>query len=321
MGAATVAAVVGAGASVFGAISGERSAAEGRRAQERALQDAKAAFANIAIPEIDDQMIELLAPELVGEYTPEEIQSMLLQDSLMKDVQADPEAVAAQKETADMFKELAEGGYTEADKALMRQVHRETGQMGKARRDAILSEMAQRGVLGSGMELAAQLKGEQDVANVASQESDRAIQQAQARAMQAAAQRGTLASQMRGQSFGEQAQSAQAQDAINKFNIANQQNVLSQNVGARNQAQLMNLQNKQALENQRAQLANQQQMYNKQLQQQKYENELARAQGISGAQTAQAQAAATQSQAGATMGAGMVGAGADLLGAFAGGGS
>jgi len=49
--------------------------------------------------------------------------------------------------------------------------------------------------------------------------------QAQSRALQALMQGGQLGGQIRQQDFGEQSEKAQAQDAINRFNTANRQQV------------------------------------------------------------------------------------------------
>jgi hypothetical protein len=56
----------------------------------------------------------------------------------------------------------------------MREINRDVNQQSRARQKSILNEMAQRGVLGSGMELAAQLKGEQADTSRAAEASDRA---------------------------------------------------------------------------------------------------------------------------------------------------
>lgn len=307
-------AVIGAGISLLGGAMGANSAKKARAAQQRYLNEMRQLYGMIDIPSIEDQQINLLPPELVGQMSPEEIQALTLGPAAMEDVAADPEAIASQEEALAQISELAEGGVTEADKATMREIRRDVGQSAKTRRDAILSEMAQRGVLGSGMELAAQLKGEQQATQTESEAADRAIQAAQARAMQALAQKGSMSGQMRSQSFGEEAARRQAEDAISRFNVANQQNIMAQNVAARNQAQLTNLQARQAIENERARLRNVQEQHNKALLQQQFQNEMAKAAGMSGAASAAAQAAGQQATGAAQMGAGMVSAGMGMVG-------
>lgn len=287
MGAVTAMAVVGVASAAMGAESSRKA---NRKAGQLAAQG-RAVFEGIEVPTIEEQKIILQNPALMGQYTPEQIQFMELNASAMEGVEADPEAVAQQEDALAKMAEVAEGGYTEGDKAGMRQINREVEQNAKARRDAILSEMAQRGVLGSGMELQAQLAGNQQAMQEEANASDRAMQQAQARALQAISQQGGMASQLRAQDVGEQTDKAKARDAINQFNTQNRQQLASQNVGNRNQAQMFNLQQRQAQEDARVAARNQEEMHNKGLRQQQYQNEMQRASGLAGQYNAQAQAA------------------------------
>lgn len=314
-------AIVGAGISTVSAISSSNAANRAAREQRNYINQMQQLYGNIDIPEIADQEVQFIGPELVGEMSPEELRSLELQRSSMEGVTADPEAVAKQQEALSQLSEIAEGGVTEADKATMREIRRDVGQSAKARRDAILANMAQRGVLGSGMELAAQLQGEQQAVQAESEAGDRAVQQAQARALQGLTRKGSLSSQMRGQSFGEQSDIAKAQDVIKRFNVQNQQNVMAQNIAARNQAQLQNLQARQSIENEQNRLRNLQEQQNKALIQQQYENEMAKAAGMSGAYSAGAKAAGQAAAGHAGAAAGAIGSGAGFLGQmFKGGG-
>ena len=78
--------------------------------------------------------------------------------------------------------------------------------------------MAQRGVGGSGVELAARLGANQASADRMSRESDTLVQQAQQRAMDAMMNQANLGGQIRSQDYGEQSNLASARDAMNKFN-------------------------------------------------------------------------------------------------------
>lgn len=278
--AAITSAIVGGAASVAGTVSAAKSAKKGREAQQEAMDKATKAFEGIRIPTIEEQRIILQYPELMGQYTPEQVEAMQLGVSAMEDVAARPETIQEQQEALQQISEVAEGGLTEADKAAMREIQRDVGQQARARQKSILSEMAQRGTLGSGMELAAQLKGEQQSIAESAEASDRAIQQAQARALEALTRKGTLASEMRSQEFGEQSDIARARDAIEKFNLANRQDISQQNIGERNRAQLLNLQARQAQEEARVSTANKMEEYNKALAQQQFQNQITRAQGM-----------------------------------------
>lgn len=314
MGVAT-AAVVGGAIMAGGAYMASREAQAGASAQRRAAEANRAAFQGVPIPTVEEQKIILQTPELMGQYTPEQQEAMQMSVSAMEDVSADKSTVDAQKSALEGISEVAKGGFTEGDKATAREINRDVNQQAQARQKAILNSMASRGVLGSGMELAAKLQGEQQSIEQASRAGDQLTQQAQSRALQALGQQGQLAGQMRTQQFGEGADIARARDTINQFNMQNRQNVANQNVNERNRAQTLNLQQKQSLEDQRAQLANQQDMYNKQLQQQEFANRRGITQDITGANTQVGNAENAAAQGRAAMWQGIAsGIGGGLMG-------
>ena len=284
MGVSTAAIVGAAVVSAGSAYMAGEQAKKGARAQKDAANAMLATFQGVPIPSIEDQKIILKSPELVGQYSPEQIQAMQMNVSAMEDVKADSQAVDSQKDALAQLSEIADGGMTEGDKAAAREVNREVNQQSVARRNAILNQMASRGVLGSGMELAAQLQGEQQSIDQASRAGDSLIQQAQARALQALGQQSSAASQLRSQSFGEQSDVARARDAINQFNTQNSQNVATMNTQNRNDAQQYNLNQRQNIENQRAALANQQEQYNKGLLQTQFANRMGQASQVANAQ-------------------------------------
>jgi hypothetical protein len=135
------------------------------------------------------------------------------------------------------------------------------------------------------MELAARLQGAQDSATRLSSAGDRLTQDARARALQALSQTGNMAGELRSQDFGEQEKIARARDAINQFNVQNQQQLQSRNISEQNRAQLANMQARQAMADSNLQLRNQEQQYNKGLQQQNFQNQMSKVGGQSGAAT------------------------------------
>jgi len=299
MGIVTAAAVIGGVAAVGSAVAGADAARRGGNAARRAAEYASRVFGDIAVPSIEEQQIILQTPELMGEYTPEQIEAMQMGVSAMEQVQTDPEAARLQEDALAKMSEVAEGGMTAGDEAAMREMQRDVGQSDVARRKSILNDMAQRGVLGSGMELAAQLQGQQESAESAAEASDRAIQQAQARSLAAMSQQGQMAGKLRAQDFGEKSDVARAKDAITEFNLANRQRVADTNIGERNRAQQANLAARQSLENTRAATQNRMEERNKALIQGRYDNEMSRAAAITGAQYQRAESTAKSAAAGA----------------------
>lgn len=263
-----------AGANIVGGLIGGNQAKKAAKQQAEAMARIQAMYDKIDLPSMEEQKAILERMAYEGDYSPELLEALGLGPSAMENVQADQQALDAQIETLNKMREISQGGLTEADEAAARQIQRKTDSADVARRKSILNEMAQRGVLGSGMELAAKLQGAQDSTQTQAEANDRLIQEAQARALQALTQTGGLSEQMRYQSFNEGSQKAQAKDAINKFNINNRQDISNQNVGNRNQAQLRNLGARQAISNANTGLSNEEQLYNKGLIQQNYQNQL-----------------------------------------------
>jgi hypothetical protein len=110
--------------------------------------------------------------------------------------------------------------------------------------------------------------------------------QAQQARMAALGQQGSMAAQMQGQGLQLAGQKASAADAIAQFNAQNRQNVAGRNLGER-----------QRIGEAGSATRNQEQMYNQALIQQRFQNEMAKATGVTGAQSALAQQ--MQQQAGA----------------------
>lgn len=307
-----------AASSVIGSLLGGNSAKKAAKQQAEAAARAEAMYSNINIPTMEEQKLLLDRYLYEGNFDPETLEALGLGPSAMESAQADQQSLDAQVDALNKLKETSDGGLTEGDLAAARQIQRKTDSSDIARRKSILNEMAQRGTLGSGMELAAKLQGAQDSTQNQAEANDRLIQEAQARALQALSQQGSLASNLRSQSFNEQSAKAQAKDAINKFNVANRQDISNQNVSNRNVAQERNLNARQALNNANVGIANTEQTSNKGLYQTQFGNQmdLANAKAGRAMATGQAQAGvdAARANMAATIGSGLANAG----GAFAG---
>lgn len=285
MGVATAAVVVGA-ISAYGANQAANARAAGDASAEQAAQSNKDIWANTQVPSIEEQQVILQTPSLMGQYTPEQQQAMQLGASQMTGVKADQNTIDAQNQALAGIGQIAQGGYSDSDKATAREVQRQVSTDAQARQNSILNSMAQRGVLGSGEELAARLAGNQQSVNQMSSAGDTLTANAQARALQALGQQGTLGSSINAQQFNQRSQVAQAQDRINQFNTQNQQNVNNTNVANNNYGQQYNLQQKQAIENQRAANANTQQLHNTGLYQTQFNNDIQKNNGLTGANVA-----------------------------------
>lgn len=306
---AAVVAGVGAAVAIGGGIAGAKMAEDAQKDAARAQMDlghqAEQNYKDIPIPTVSEQMIQLERIKSAGNLTPEQETAVNLAESELQKVQADPTDRQAQLNALASLQKLGETGMTDMDRAALNQVMNSVNNQEKANREALLQNYRARGMAGSGTELAATLAGNQAATQSAADQGFNVAAQAQQRALQAIQAGGQLGGQMENQAFSEDVAKAQAQDAINKFNAQNQQEVLGRNVQRANYANERNLTNQQQINEANTNLANQQEVYNKGLQQTRFGNELQIAQGKNAGLLQQANAAALEGKAGADFGAGI----------------
>ena len=156
--------------------------------------------------------------------------------------------------------------------------------------------MAARGQGGSGAELTAQLMAGQNAADLASEQSDSLMAQAQQRALQALGESANQASNIRGQDFSIANTKAQALDERNKFLQQNAIDRQQRNVGSLNNAQLANLQEQQRIADANTAMKNQELQRQAEAAAQNYRDKLAAAQAKANAYTGQQQYYQAQAQ-------------------------
>jgi hypothetical protein len=261
----------------------------------------------IDLPDIEKMRLALEAPELVGQLVAEEVGP-----SALEDISTDPRLAGAQLEALRAMQERSETGLTQTDKYDIEEALGMAAGQERAQRASIEQEMARRGMGDSGQSLMMKLQAQQASANQGRKASMDTARQAAQQKQAALQQMGQMAGQMEGSQFNRQAQVASAKDRIAAANAANRYQTSAQNLAAR-----------QAIANQRAALANQQQMYNKGLQQQQFQNELAKTGAIGGATGQMAgmyqNQAQAQAQADASTISSLAGLGSAYLGAQDGG--
>lgn len=273
------------GAPIAGSLIGQAMSSGDREAAEQARAKALQEILGIHVPDIKSQEIALADVGQVGELRPEMEQDILAGPSRFETISVDPRLKEAQMRALQELEEIGSaGGLRPEDQALLNQSRREVARDDRARRDSVLQNMAARGLGGSGMELAAQLASNQAAAERQSQESDRTGALASQRALEAIMNSGQLGGSIRGQDFSEQAQAAQAADAISQFNTANRLSLQARNMGARNQAQQRNLTEQQRVADTNVGQRNQETVTNKGLLQQQFSNQMARGQAAAGQQ-------------------------------------
>lgn len=269
------AAIGGVAGGLIGLFSGDDNSDQITAEQKQAL----AAIDAVQDPGLKQATFERYVS--AGVITPQMEQTISQAPSAMTGIKTDPALQQAQMGALAKLQSMGNGGLQAQDLAALSQAQRASDQDAQAKQAQIMQEMQQRGQGGSGSELISRLMGAQQGADRLSQQ-DMSIQaQASQRALQSIMNAGQLGGQIQAQSFNQQAQQAAAQDAINKFNAANAQQVAGQNTNRTNYGQQYNLQNLQNIMNSNTGLANQEQMYNNNIRQLNYNDQLGLAQAKS----------------------------------------
>lgn len=286
-------------------------------AAKRALQQAQQAFGNIPVP----TAAQLSLPELqqyvqAGILTPAQAQAALQQGNAYNDIKVDPSSMMAEQDVLGKLKGVADaGGMTPEMQAQLTEALNQTQTQERGANASILDQMAQRGIPTSLMGTAAQLANSGNESQNANLTATQAAGQAEANAINAMMNEGNLASTIHGQNYGEEANKAAAQNAINQWNAGATNTANLTNAGYQQQSNEYNTQNKQNTANANTGLANQRTQYNAQVPETVFQNNITKANGQAGinqAQSNQAMQAGNQ-----TMGlyGALIGAGGNALGA------
>lgn len=264
---------------LFSSLFGSAGSDKADKMRQKAID----AFNAIQSPELADLKVQLDKYVSAGRLTPEQAEAELLQSNAFNDIATDPSLAAAQKQALTALQQVGnEGGLTAIDKARLQDITNEQNQVAKGRNESIMQQAQQRGMGGSDINTVNQLLSEQSAADRASQRGTDVAAEAQARALQALIAGGQTASQIRGQEYGEQANKAQAENAIDLFNkqTLNQTNLY--NVDAANRAQAANLANDQSISNANTNVTNTERTQNVGAVQQDFNNKMNKAQGVAG---------------------------------------
>lgn len=213
---AGVATIAAAGISA-GVDAADTSDEDALAAQERMMEEARRVW-------------EELPPAEQEQVTPE----MLLGIAQRSLVEADPQAIEAQRSTLGELEQLSRPGLNAEDMAMLGQAQRRGGQIARGSREAALANLSARGMGGSNQELLASLQASQQGLEFSNQAEREAQANASRRALAALAQRGQLAGAMRGQSFDEGYARASAVDEFNRANTMYQQGLQQRNVDRTN---------------------------------------------------------------------------------------
>lgn len=165
-----------------------------------------------------------------------------LQDSNAYDsINVDPSVLYAQNQALDDLINLSESkGLNAIDQQALNEILDSENRNLQGQNEAILQNAMERGVYGSGLELAQRLQAAQSSANRMNNQDMDVMAQAQQRALEALSNYGNLANTMRNQDYSEQSQKAAAQNAINQFNVQQMTNSNTGNIDNRNKVNQAN---------------------------------------------------------------------------------
>lgn len=303
-----------AGAGLLGGLLNQQNDDMMKQYMDRALAE----LSGISAPTQDELTYQLNQLVQAGQITPEQANAILIEQSAYSNIPESGVGRDAQLAALEQLRSITEqGGMTAQDRARLAQIQQEIGTAQRGAREAILQNAAQRGIAGSGLELAAQLGSQQAAAQQASMQGMETEAQAEARALEAIRNMGTLGGQVSSQDLQRQLAIAQAQDAIARFNAQNRQNVEMTNVAARNAAQAQNLAERQRIMDTNVQLQNQQAAQRAAAAQQEYANRMQMAQARAGILGTAGQAAQQQQQQQQQFWGNLLGTGGLILGNYA----
>jgi hypothetical protein len=184
---------------------------------------------------------EMIDPETLSDS---ELQALLTNERLggLYDTQED---------VLSKLGDYSESGMSAIDRDRLAQVQNQINQQNRGNQEAIVQNLAQRGLAGSGTELAARLNAQQGSAQAGYLAGSGIASDAAQRAYEALQSQGAYATGLQGQQYGQMSNAAEAQDMINRYNTdmsntvalqdwQNQQNISNMNTAALNQIKQQN---------------------------------------------------------------------------------
>lgn len=287
---------------------------------DKLYQDAINAVQGVETPTVSQMKITLQNLVQQGIITPEQLQTALVDRNAFDNIVQSPEFAAAQQSALAQLQQIgAEGGMTPIDRAKLQDVTDQVNTTNRGQEQAILQNARERGIGGSGLEMAARLQGQQSAADRASRQGTDVAAMAQQRALDAIQGAGQLGGQMQEAEFNRGAAKATSQNAIDAANAAmmNQGNLY--NTQTANAAQTANLGEKQRVADTNIGLANEQEKYNKAQILQDFQNKLAKGQAVGNVASNWANAAAGKQTQQNAANNGLVSGGLQAVGSIVGG--
>lgn len=255
--AAAGAAIAGAG--LISGIQGQQAQAAAQAQAMQARQQALANYLAVNVPDPAQQKAIYQKYMSTGQLDPAMETAVNQEATRLASINVDPASREAEMNALTKLQDISNKGGLDAQakqaeyEAANTANTNEHGQQG-----AIMQNFAARGVGGSGAQLAAALTADQGDANRLASTGEQSASDAEQRALSALTQSGQIGANINSQDYTQAAAKASAQDAINRFNTQNQQQVGNSNVTNANTAAATNLANAQSLSNMNVNTTNKQ---------------------------------------------------------------
>lgn len=165
----------------------------------------------------------------------ERMKATLQGDSEASKYSEDPALRGAEMDALARYKDIAANGGMDAQaRAKLAEARSEANQYERGQREALTGDFAERGLGGSGAELAAKLQAQQGGADREASGGIQAASDAEVRALQAIKGGAALGGQVRGEDADIAKWKSGSQDAINRFNASMRNNADQANVNQAN---------------------------------------------------------------------------------------
>lgn len=234
---AAAGAVAGLASSAIGAMSASADRNAAKAASEAAVKEIR----DIGAPPNQAAAIYIAKLEQAGVLTPEMEKEINLQMSKVAAITEDPRFKDTQLEVLDQMSEVTRRGLTAEDRQDFNVMREKINQENESKRQQLLAMYQQRGLAGSGSEIASQLLNAQGGANLLAQGGDEIAAAAAQKKAASMAALGDYVGQLRGQDFDIEKTKAGAEDVVNQFNTAqsiNREQRRAQSTNAINAANL-----------------------------------------------------------------------------------
>jgi hypothetical protein len=299
--------------SITGGASGTATSDE-----EKALE----ALQGVTAPTAQALDLPALAQEVnAGNMTPAQMTAYLQQNNALANENVNQQGTTAQQAALSQLAQVANAGAagTPTEQAQIAQALQQSNTNLAGQRGAIDQAAQARGVAPGLLQAAlAQQNAGQDAQN-ANQAALQAQSQAYQTALNAMTGQANVGQALQGQQNTQANTVAQAQNAMQQFNAANQQNAVAANAGYQQAANSYNTQNAQNIANTNTGLANQQTEYNAQVPETVFNNQMQQATGIANQRNQMANTATQQGQQNAGLMSGLLGTAGTIVGGMYGG--